>query len=650
MRFQHLLCLATVAAQYTCGDIKAIYRENSCCALQGGTPEQLTNVDTITKLPPRFLTETMSFEYDTKGSEIWISRYAKDAKVNSITVNVTFAKIPPPEVKMFCSLIMKRADGSEFEIFDQDASDGCLLSVNEVTYFHYFVIAEKITSDARLHEVLTAQISYSNPYYDPPSSPPLPLPPPSPPSPPTPPPSPPAPPPPPALPTNLIEGTYRLLYMSVYNVNSPSQTFFERVAYQSDDSRPCFDDDRVSFFANGTMQLVLQDETFLEPWQGAKGCKAPVAPHDNSAVCSYALDHESIVVSGTGCYLGLPKVYNGGEFGSLADPVPATRRYTFVSVPTENAPYFEVTIGIGGTTVWFFKFAQGDPSPFPPPQPPQSPPPPPLPTGSALTVTGWQPFGGAENGNATTGEGPYVWPSNAEVWAGYNAHDPNYPYPGLLFKEPGWFLGVTLYTPGVPINFRFEFQAFPNVDPAFDTDNIIASTAGQTILYALPNSSNTYSSFLMYVRERDTPVELGPVMLYPPGYVYDELSYSLAFGGATYNETTMTHDYPANAEAWAGFAMDTSFLDAPLSLANGGKIVLILGKTQQPTTIRFRFERLPYPDTEPSYDTATLSITGSGYHELDLQPQGDKTFLSFLLYLVDRDTPVIIERVTLLAL
>ena len=65
--------------------------------------------------------------------------------------------------------------------------------------------------------------------------------------------------------------------------------------------------------------------------------------------------------------------------------------------------------------------------------------------------------------------------------------------------------------------------------------------------------------------------------------------------------------------------------------------------------MRFRFERLPFPDVEPSYNTETVLVTTSGgerTYSIDIPGQGANTFESFLLYVVDRDQPVMIKDVT----
>ena len=74
--------------------------------------------------------------------------------------------------------------------------------------------------------------------------------------------------------------------------------------------------------------------------------------------------------------------------------------------------------------------------------------------------------------------------------------------------------------------------------------------------------------------------------------------------------------FPSGAESWAGFANDNTAL-YPLSFTEAGTISFDASVPSGGSVdIRFRFERLPYPDTEPSFDTDTVTITGSETGEL----------------------------------
>jgi beta-glucanase (GH16 family) len=121
-------------------------------------------------------------------------------------------------------------------------------------------------------------------------------------------------------------------------------------------------------------------------------------------------------------------------------------------------------------------------------------------------------------------------------------------------------------------------------------------------------------------------------------------SFTGAFGGAVVNGDTYT--FPSGAETWAGIANDNADI-YPLSFPNGGTVTFTGAAPAGDVDVRFRFERLPYPDVEPAYDAATVTVSGSqaATYTVEIPPQGDNTYSSFLLYVVDRDVPVNISNV-----
>ena len=78
--------------------------------------------------------------------------------------------------------------------------------------------------------------------------------------------------------------------------------------------RACYFDDRYIFTWNGEFHIDFGGDTWVEQWQDgtADGCRAPVAPHDNSNPASYSFDAEAgtITLHGTGAFFGLPKAVN----------------------------------------------------------------------------------------------------------------------------------------------------------------------------------------------------------------------------------------------------------------------------------------------------------------------------------------------------
>ena len=86
--------------------------------------------------------------------------------------------------------------------------------------------------------------------------------------------------------------------------------------------RACQFDDEFVFNADGTFKMNFQGSTFLEGWQGgSNACGTPAAPHDGSgkATWKYNATSKTVTVYGKGAYLGLAKVFNGGELAKSAD-------------------------------------------------------------------------------------------------------------------------------------------------------------------------------------------------------------------------------------------------------------------------------------------------------------------------------------------
>jgi len=85
--------------------------------------------------------------------------------------------------------------------------------------------------------------------------------------------------------------------------------------------RRCQFDDYFVFMEDGTFKNIFGDETFIEGWQGTDGCGTPVAPHDGSNDGMWSVDAatKTLKVVGKGSFIGLPKVYNGGELSSVND-------------------------------------------------------------------------------------------------------------------------------------------------------------------------------------------------------------------------------------------------------------------------------------------------------------------------------------------
>jgi len=119
--------------------------------------------------------------------------------------------------------------------------------------------------------------------------------------------------------------------------------------------RACYFDDLYVFTANGSFSNVLGSETWVEDWQGVtpQGCHAPVAPHDGTVAATYVYNAaaQTLTINGKGAYMGLPKVFNGGE---LTNPMNAPESITYIIDLSDDGLTMILDISIGGGW-WRFK-------------------------------------------------------------------------------------------------------------------------------------------------------------------------------------------------------------------------------------------------------------------------------------------------------
>jgi surface protein len=131
----------------------------------------------------------------------------------------------------------------------------------------------------------------------------------------------------------------------------------------------------------------------------------------------------------------------------------------------------------------------------------------------------------------------------------------------------------------------------------------------------------------------------------------DDLGYYDIFGGA--NFVNEFQNFPTGAQDWAGFANIVT-LPNPVSFPNSRIVTFnaTTGPDVSSVTIKFRFEKDPYPYTDPSYNHPPITITPqqTSYSFIvdpsNLQSSTD-TFSNFILYIEERDTPVKVENVVI---
>jgi hypothetical protein len=121
--------------------------------------------------------------------------------------------------------------------------------------------------------------------------------------------------------------------------------------------------------------------------------------------------------------------------------------------------------------------------------------------------------------------------------------------------------------------------------------------------------------------------------------------FSGAFGGTIVDGNTYT--FPTGAETWGGFGNEDTTI-YPFSFPNDGTITFTGATAGTDVDVYFRFEYQPYPDVEPAFSTASVTVSGTeeASYSVDIPAQGENTFSSFLLYVTTPDAPVTLTDVS----
>jgi hypothetical protein len=119
------------------------------------------------------------------------------------------------------------------------------------------------------------------------------------------------------------------------------------------------------------------------------------------------------------------------------------------------------------------------------------------------------------------------------------------------------------------------------------------------------------------------------------------------FANVSWNAGPSIFTHPELAYDWGGFA-NTDPTIYPITLPSDATISF-LGSVPsgEAVDVRFRFEFDAYPETEPSYETSsvTVSNTADKIYTIEVPSQGANTFSSFLMYLDTKDVGVSITNV-----
>ena len=160
----------------------------------------------------------------------------------------------------------------------------------------------------------------------------------------------------------------------------------------------------------------------------------------------------------------------------------------------------------------------------------------------------------------------------------------------------------------------------------------------------------------MYLDTQDVAVIINEVRVYADEKVVEPEGVLAAMtgpfdgSGFEYDAETSTYTFPSGAQEWAGVANENNDI-YPLAFTADGKVKFKASAPNGDVVVRFRFEANPYPNTEPSFDTSTVTVTGAteADYEISVPAQGENTFNSFLMYLDTRDVPVVITEVRVVA-
>ncbi|PLX14504.1 MAG: hypothetical protein C0598_01180 [Marinilabiliales bacterium] len=258
-----------------------------------------------------------------------------------------------------------------------------------------------------------------------------------------------------------VEGTWKMAPMAGAFGVGPNQgeTWWWSNSEGDVTTRACYFDDEFEIATGGSFQNVLQDETWIEGWQGGSdACGTPVYPHDGSIPATWVYDAGAgtLTLNGTGSYLGLPKVTNNGE---LSDPADAPPSITYLVSFNSAGDTMTADINFGGGW-WRFILTTNASEPPPPPDP------------IYLPVTFDNPnldyrltdFGGNWSSIIVDPNDPdnYVVETfrdgGAQTWAGTTIGEPTGLGETIPFTEGYTTMSLRVYSPeaGIPILLKLE--------------------------------------------------------------------------------------------------------------------------------------------------------------------------------------------------
>lgn len=302
-------------------------------------------------------------------------------------------------------------------------------------------------------------------------------------------------------------------------------------------TRACYFDDEFEISSDGTFQNVLQDETWIEGWQGGTdACGTPVYPHDGSipATWTYDAGAGTLTLNGTGSYLGIPKAYNGGE---LSDPADAPPSITYLVQMNATNDTMIADIDVGGAW-WRFILTTNAVTP-PPPDP------------IYLPVTFNNPgldykltdFGGnwssiiEDPDDSTNLVVETFRDSGAQTWAGTTVGEPEGLAEPVPFIEDYTTMSMKVYSPeaGIPILLKLEVWDNTSISTEVQVNTTVAND-WETLYFDFSNDpnfdlANPYNKPVVFFNFGVSGGDAGEMT-----FMWDDIEYIYPVPAYTYND------------------------------------------------------------------------------------------------------------------
>ena len=264
--------------------------------------------------------------------------------------------------------------------------------------------------------------------------------------------------------------------------------------------------------------------------------------------------------------------------------------------------------------------------------------------GGAMSGTQFSPsYTGAFGNVAPPSNNEFIFGSTGtESWAGWANEaagaDLSFPNGGKVTFTASSAAAANLY-------FKFENDAYPNVDPNFASAEVtVNGAATEYTVYLQPQpAANSYKSLLFYLVTQDVAVTMTDVVITAfdslPSGVNFSPSYTGAFGNVAPPSNNEFIFGSTGTESWAGWANEAAGAD--LSFPNGGKVTFTASSAAA-ANLYFKFENDAYPNVDPNFASAEVTVNGAATeYTVYLQPQpAANSYKSLLFYLVTQDVAV----------